>query len=402
MKTKVMNASPMKMPTKNEPNAKIPMPLKPHNDIRQLVSRLKTAALRVDRPLAFMEVCGTHTMSAFRCGLKSVLPANVRLISGPGCPVCVTAQSDIDLMVEVAGRDNVTLCTYGDMLRVPGRRGSLETARMAGADVRVIYSSLDALALAEKVPGREVVFAAVGFETTAPATAAAILEASRRGVRNFSVLASHKRIIPAMRALLDAAPTTGLGVDGFMAPGHVSVIIGARAYEPIVAEYRKSCVIGGFEPQQMLAALADLTELALAGRNALINQYPEVVRADGNPAAQKLLADIFEPCKARWRGLGAMDESGLRVRPAYLQFDARARFALEQPQENEPRGCICGQVISGLAEPYECKLFGKVCTPINPIGPCMVSSEGTCAAWFKYGCGGGQPAQQPAQQEVMP
>lgn len=389
------------LPPATERKATLPSPLKPHQDIRQLISRLGTAAAKVNRSLAFMEVCGTHTMSAFRCGLKTVLPKNVRLISGPGCPVCVTAQSDIDLMVEAAGLANVTICTYGDMLRVPGQCGTLETARMAGADVRVIYSSLDALAIAQKEPDREIIFAAVGFETTAPATAAAILEASRRGVGNFSVLASHKRIIPAMRALLNAAPTTGLGVDGFMAPGHVSVIIGARAYEPIVAEYAKSCVIGGFEPQQMLSALADLTELALAGRSALINQYPEVVRADGNTTAQKLLATIFEPCKARWRGLGAMEESGLAIRTEFSRFDARVRFSLVQPKENEPRGCICGQVISGLAEPGDCKLFGKVCTPINPIGPCMVSSEGTCAAWFKYGCGGGAFAEKSTSRELL-
>ncbi len=384
-----------------ERKATLPSPMKPHHDIHELISRIHTAAAKVNRSVAFMEVCGTHTMSAFRCGLKTVLPENVRLISGPGCPVCVTAQSDIDLMVEAAGLNNVTICTYGDMLRVPGQRGTLETARMAGADVRVIYSSLDALAIAQKEPDRKIIFAAVGFETTAPATAAAILEASRRGVGNFSVLASHKRIIPAMRALLNAAPTTGLGVDGFMAPGHVSVIIGARAYEPIVAEYAKSCVIGGFEPQQMLSALADLTELALAGRSALINQYPEVVRADGNTAAQKLLATIFEPCNARWRGLGAMDESGLAIRTEFSRFDARVRFSLVQPKENEPRGCICGQVISGFAEPGDCKLFGKVCTPINPIGPCMVSSEGTCAAWFKYGCGGKAFGEKAAQQELI-
>ncbi len=401
MRISTLHSSADTMRPATELLTKLPSPLKPCQNIRQLLSRLGTAAAKVNGSLAFMEVCGTHTMSAFRCGLKTVLPENIRLISGPGCPVCVTAQSDIDLMVGVAGLANVIICTYGDMLRVPGRRGTLETARMAGADVRVIYSSLDALAIAQKEPDREIIFAAVGFETTAPATAAAILEAHRRGVDNFSVLASHKRIIPAMRALLNAAPTTGLGVDGFMAPGHVSVIIGSRAYEPIVAEYAKSCVIGGFEPQQMLSALADLTELALAGRSALINQYPEVVRADGNIAAQKLLATIFEPCSARWRGLGAMDESGLAIRTEFSRFDARVRFSLVQPQESEPRGCLCGQVISGLAEPGNCKLFGKVCTPINPIGPCMVSSEGTCAAWFKYGCGGGAFAAKSKPQELL-
>ncbi len=352
-------------------------------DIRDALDRLHAAAAAVGKPIRFMEVCGTHTMSAFRCGLHGLLPKNLTLLSGPGCPVCVTAQGDIDQLIALAMDRDVTLCTYGDMLRVPGRMGSLERARSRGADVRVVYSSLDAVRLAAAQPGRQVVFGAVGFETTAPATAMAVLEASERSLDNFSVLVSHKRVVPAMLALLED-PKKPAKIDGFLCPGHVSVIIGANAYLPIVRKHRQPCVIGGFEEALMAEALAALAEQVRDGEARLINLYPEAVKPGGNRVALACLDGVFMTADVRWRGLGVIPDSGLVLRPSLSGFDAARRFALNLPEEREPRGCLCGQVIAGRVTPERCRLFGRTCTPINPIGPCMVSSEGTCQAWFKY------------------
>jgi len=350
-------------------------------DIESALSRLRDAAASLDRRVTFMEVCGTHTMSAFRCGLHSLMPENVRLLSGPGCPVCVTAQCDIDLMIAHAMDRPATICTYGDMMRVPGQRGSLERARTAGADVRVVYSTMDAVNLAEREPDLQVVFAAVGFETTAPATAAALIAARKRKLTNFSVLVSHRRVVPAMTALLDAGE---VALDGFLCPGHVSIIIGAQAYRPIVDQYHMRCVIAGFEELGMAAALARLTELVRDDQIKLINQYPEAVSDAGNVKAQQMLDEVFEHGSVRWRGIGPIPESGLVLRPEFEPFNAQKRFGLATPEDAEPKGCRCGEVISGLIDPPDCKLFDNGCTPVHPIGPCMVSSEGTCQAWFKY------------------
>ena len=349
--------------------------------ISSILTRLRTAASVVGRNIALMEVCGTHTMSAFRSGLHSLLPENVRLLSGPGCPVCVTAQCDIDLLLDLAGLTGVTVCTYGDMLRVPSRNGSLEKARAAGADVRVIYSTLDAVKWAAKTPERQFVLGAVGFETTAPATAAAVLQAQAQNLKNFSVLTSHKCVLPAMTALLEAGD---VHVDGFLLPGHVSAIIGVDVYRPIVEKYKLPCVVSGFEELHMAAAIARLVELVQEGKAALVNEYAEAVTAAGNPMALGLLAKVFEPADVRWRALGTIPKSGLVLRPEYGEFDAFKRFQLALSDEKEPAGCLCGKVITGAVTPHDCKLFGKTCTPINPIGPCMVSSEGTCQAYFKY------------------
>jgi hydrogenase expression/formation protein HypD len=328
-----------------------------------------------------MEVCGTHTMSAFRSGLHSLLPVNVRLLSGPGCPVCVTSQGDIDLMLALARQPGATLCTYGDMLRVPGEGGSLEAARARGADIRVIYSTLDAVELARTLPERQVILGAVGFETTAPATGAAVLAAQKRGLKNFSVFASHKRVLPAMLALLQSGD---VHVDGFLCPGHVSAIIGAEVYRPICEQYRLPCVIGGFEDAGMLSAVTRLVELVRDGRAELVNEYRDAVSADGNPTALQLLDRVFEAATVPWRALGSIAESGLALREEFSQFDARRVFNLSAAVDREIPGCLCGKVITGAVTPHQCKLFGKACTPINPIGPCMVSSEGTCQAYFKY------------------
>ncbi len=346
---------------------------------------IATRIAELCRPLGrvqLMEVCGTHTVSIFRHGLRSLLPANLRLVSGPGCPVCVTAQRDLDAACLLARQPGVILATYGDMLRVPGRLGSLADQRARGAQVRVVTSAMQALRLAIGHRDRPVVFFAVGFETTAPATAALVRAAAGRGADNLFVYACHKRIVPAMMALLD---DPACAIDGFLCPGHVSVIIGSDAYAPIVQRYLRPCVVAGFEPVQILRAIERLVTQIARGDARLENAYPQAVSARGNRVAQRLLDEVFEPCDARWRGLGVIAGSGLRLRQQYARFDAAARFELSLPDDYELPGCRCGEVIAGRLDPPDCRLFGRACTPLRPLGPCMVSSEGTCAAWYRYG-----------------
>ncbi len=340
-----------------------------------------------------MEVCGTHTVAIFRSGLRALLPPNLRMISGPGCPVCVTAQRYIDAAIEIAERREVIVATYGDMLRVPGRHGSLETRRASGADVRVVYSIRDALELAVRHPDRTVVFVGVGFETTAPATALGILEACARGLENFCVLPAHKLVVPAMQALLEAEDVP---LDGFLCPGHVSVIIGAQAYQPIVERHHRPCVVAGFEPAQILQGLARLVRQIERGEAKLENVYAVAVQDAGNPTALHVLNEVFEVSDAVWRAMGVIPRSGLAIRPKYARWDALARFDLALDADADPPGCRCGEVIQGKVAPPECDLFGASCTPLQPIGPCMVSSEGTCAAWFKYGAPGMRRASTPS------
>lgn len=346
------------------------------------LATLLDAASRARRTLRFMEVCGTHTVSAFRCGLHSLLPDNIILLSGPGCPVCVTSQGDIDQIIQLASQPNVTLITYGDMLRVTGSdRRSLEHARADGADVRIAFSTLDAVDFAATHPLRQVVFAAVGFETTTPATAVAVLEAERLALGNFSVHASHKRVMPAIEALLQAGDVR---VDGFLCPGHVAVIIGSEAFRPIVDGHRLPCVVVGFEDWQIGQGVAQLASMVVDEKPALINQYPQAVKAQGNTHAMAMIDRVFEPATVMWRGLGAVPDSGCAMRKEFAHFDAKARFGLVDVDVPEPRGCRCGDVITGRCTPVDCSLFSSACTPSNPIGPCMVSSEGTCQAHFKY------------------
>ena len=360
-----------------------------HEQARYWIDRLHAAAAKLSRPVQFMEVCGTHTVSAFRCGLHSVIPENVKLLSGPGCPVCVTSQGQIDQLIALASQESLTLCTYGDMLRVTGSDGSsLEKARSRGASVKVIYSAMDAVKCAQATPGRQVVFIAVGFETTTPATAVAIQAAHRLGLKNFSAFISHKLVLPAMRALLRS---DDVRIDGFLAPGHVSVIIGAEAYRRIVKRYQKPCVVVGFEDVQMAQGLALLTEMVNESRMEIVNLYPQAVSARGNPRARQLMDDTFQVRPVSWRGLGLLPHSGLALRDRFKAFDACERFGIEAIDVPEPAGCRCGDVITGRCSPAQCALFGHVCTPVNPIGPCMVSSEGTCGAWFKYARGRALP-----------
>jgi len=320
---------------------------------------IRRAARRIGRPVTLMEVCGTHTVSIFRSGIRTLLPDSVRLVSGPGCPVCVTAQRDIDAAIELAERDDVVVTTYGDMVRVPGRRGSLERKRAEGADVRVVGSIRCALETARNAPDKQVVFIAVGFETTAPATAAAIREAKRLGIDNFSVLAAHKLVVPAMTALLE---DEDVPLQGFLCPGHVSVIIGAEAYRPVVEDYRIPCVVAGFEPCNILSGLARLMRQIERGECLLENAYGIAVTPQGNVVAQRLLDEVIEVVDAPWRALGTIPRSGLALRPSYRPFDARERFGITIGADEDYPACRCGEVIQGKVNPPECSLFATACT----------------------------------------
>jgi len=328
-----------------------------------------------------MEVCGTHTVSLFRTGVKSLLPESLRLVSGPGCPVCVTSQGYLDTACDLAQRPDTIVCTYGDMVRVPGSRGSLADVRGRGGRVVIIYSARDAIRIAAENPAKRVVFLAVGFETTTPPTAATILEAERRGVTNLSILPGHKLVISAMTALLAAGEVP---IDGFLCPGHVSIIIGTEAYEPIASEFGKPCVVAGFEPAQMLLGVLWLARQVAAGEAKVENVYPVAVKAEGNAVARDCIDQVFTPADATWRAMGTIPQSGLELREPYQHFDARRVFGVEFGPDGCPTGCRCGDVIQGKTTPAQCPHFATACTPIQPIGPCMVSSEGTCAAWYKY------------------
>lgn len=345
------------------------------------MERIRSASSRVGRRARFMEVCGTHTHAIARAGLKSILADYIDLVSGPGCPVCVTSQADIETMLKLARSPEITITTFGDMVRVPGIESSLEEERARGADVKVVYSPADALQLARSTPDRQIVFLAVGFETTAPVVAKVILDAAAADVSNFSCYIAHKLIPPAMSAVLEGTSA----LDGFLTPGHVSVIIGADAYREIAEKHAVPCVVTGFEPTDIMEGLAMLVELLDQGRNESQVQYRRAVTPEGNRRAREVMDTAFEVTDAEWRGLGTISRSGLRLREAYEHFDASKRFSTEKVQSGEIPGCRCGDVLKGLIRPEQCGLFGKKCTPAAPVGPCMVSSEGSCAARYRYG-----------------
>ena len=343
---------------------------------------LKEIESTVRENVTIMEVCGTHTVSIFRYGLRSLLPPEINLLSGPGCPVCVTSQLEIDRMIRLAAGERTIIATYGDMIKVPGSGSSLEKERARGRDIRIVYSALDAVALAEKNPHSRVVFLGVGFETTAPASAVAVLEAKRKNVENFSILCCHKLIPPAMSALLGSGDVK---IDGFLCPGHVSTILGSGDYEFIPREFGIPCVIAGFEPLDILKGIRMLVSQVNAGRPGVAIQYRRSVRPDGNPKAMKILYDVFEPEDAVWRGIGTIPGSGLGLKADFEDFDAGRIVDLTGIESSEPPGCICGEILRGIRIPPECALFGESCTPENPVGPCMVSSEGTCGAYYRFG-----------------
>jgi hydrogenase expression/formation protein HypD len=342
---------------------------------------LGTIARTVTRPWTLMEICGGQTHAILRAGLDRLLPQGVRLLHGPGCPVCVTPIERIDQAIELAARPDVILCSFGDMLRVPGSVGDLLAARAAGGDVRAVYSPLDALALAQREPQRQVVFFAVGFETTAPAAAAAGGLAAALGGGNFSLLMAQVRVPPAIAAILEAPDCR---VQGFLAAGHVCTVMGQGEYAPLVKRFAVPMVVTGFEPVDILLGVLACVRQLEAGRARLENAYARAARADGNPAAQALLEDVFEPVTRRWRGLGAVPDGGLGLRPAYAAFDAAARFGLADREAAEPAACRAGEVLQGRLKPAECPAFGRDCTPQRPLGAPMVSSEGACAAYYRY------------------
>lgn len=348
--------------------------------VRSLARDIAALAEKLPHPVTFMEVCGTHTNAIAAAGLRRLLPANVRLISGPGCPVCVTPVGYVDHAMALAQETKNLVATFGDLLRVPASSGSLEQARASGCDVRVVYSPRDAVELAAAHPDRRVIFLGVGFETTVPTVAAAVLEAEKRGLANFFVLSGHKVMPPALEALL-ADPT--LRLDGLILPGHVSVIIGAQAYRPVLAKYPIPAVISGFTPVDVLRTVRELTRQVVEGRAELANLYGRVVREEGNPTAWSMVQEVFAPCDARWRGLGDIPGSGLALQERFSTRDA-GQFPVDLPTPREPAGCRCGDVLRGLIDPPQCPLFATACTPDTAVGACMVSAEGACAAWYRH------------------
>jgi hydrogenase expression/formation protein HypD len=335
-------------------------------------------------PATIMEVCGTHTMSVARFGLKMLLPPGVRLISGPGCPVCVTSQEDLDGFLALGEHPGVVLTTFGDMVRVPGSRTSLDRQRAAGAEVRIVYSPFDAVDLAQQEPGQQFVFFGVGFETTMPATALAIQTAAAAQLQNFSVFCVHKTMPAALRALLAGSD---LNVSGLLLPGHVSAIVGAASYDFIPEEFHLPCAVTGFEPLDILLGVEAILTQLKNHTSAVANTYKRAVASPPNPRAQQVLQEVFLPSDAQWRGLGLILGSGAGIRPRYASFDARVRFTeiLSQVPPPLTTPCRCGDVLRGILSPPDCPLFGKTCTPSDPIGPCMVSSEGACAAAYRFG-----------------
>ncbi|OPZ61006.1 MAG: Hydrogenase isoenzymes formation protein HypD [Deltaproteobacteria bacterium ADurb.Bin510] len=347
---------------------------------KALTAGIRDRAARLGRPVRLMEICGSHTHAIGQHGIRSLLPESVRLLSGPGCPVCVTAESDIERCLFLARQPEVIIASFGDMLRVPGLDGaSLQSLRAGGADVRIVGSPLDAIELARQNPGRQVVFLGVGFETTAPAVAASLIGAGNPA--NFSILSLHKLVPPALEALLD---DEALAIDGFICPGHVSVITGKAAYADIVSR-RRAAVITGFEPIDILAGIHALLGQMLAQDYRVEIQYRRTVRPEGNLKALKIMQTVFEEGPATWRGLGELPKSGLRLRPAYAHFDSLRRFNVPDFDEAERPGCSCGAILKGQLRPTDCPLFGTACTPSRPVGPCMVSSEGACSSAHKYG-----------------
>ena len=354
---------------------------------RVLLKEIDGLAKRIevcrDRPLQLMEVCGGHTHAIFKYGLERMLPPVIELVHGPGCPVCVLPMGRVDDALAIAEREDVIFTTFGDTMRVPGSKKSLLTAKAEGADVRMVYSPMDALALARKHPDREVVFFGIGFETTMPGTALTVLQAEREGIENFSVFCNHITIIPTLKAILDSPD---LHLDGFVGPGHVSMVIGTRPYRFIARHYRKPIVIAGFEPLDILHSVWMLLKQLAEGRCEVENQYRRIVPEAGTRAALAAVGRVFELREFfEWRGLGSIDRSGVRIRDTYARFDAERRFPLPHLEIADPKACQCGEVLKGVIKPWQCKVYGGACTPETPLGALMVSSEGACAAYYSYG-----------------
>jgi hydrogenase expression/formation protein HypD len=348
---------------------------------RGLVRKIYQLMEDIDREISLMEVCGTHTMAVFRHGIKDLLPKELGLLSGPGCPVCVTSNDYIDKAIAYAHQDKAIIATFGDMMKVPGSKSSLAQEASEGAEVKVVYSSLEAIKIARRNPHRKIIFLGIGFETTAPTVAASILMASQGGISNYVVLSGHKIMPPAMQALVEDRQ---IKIDGFLCPGHVSTITGSKIYEFLAQKYHIPCVVAGFEPLDILESIHLLLRQIRSGEAKVENEYRRAVSYQGNLKAQKLMDMVFEKRLTSWRGMGEISGSGLGIRREYSSFDAEARLPLKVVKSREHPGCICGDILRGIKIPLDCSLFKKVCNPSHPVGACMVSSEGTCAAYYKY------------------
>jgi hydrogenase expression/formation protein HypD len=345
--------------------------------VRKLVDQIKQVS---KKPISLMEVCGGHTMSIQKFGIPFLLPDTIKLISGPGCPVCVSDRKYIDQAIAYARLEEVIITTYGDLIRVPGSTSSLDQEKSQGADVRIVYSVLDALKIAQDNKDKKVVFLGIGFETTAPSSAAGLIRAQMAGIRNFYLFSSHKIMPPAMEALIDE----GVKLDGYIAPGHVSTITGTGIYENIPAKYGLGVVVSGFEPLDLLKAILMLVNQIEKNEPKVENAYTRVVKPEGNIKAQQFMEEVFELRDDWWRGLGILPKSGLKIQKKYADFDAEVMIPVEVENTREDKGCICGEILKGKKNPKDCKLFGKACTPENPVGACMVSNEGSCNAYFRY------------------
>ncbi len=342
-----------------------------------LIDEIKKHALH---KITLMEVCGGHTMSIQKFGIPALLPDTVNLISGPGCPVCVTDRKYIDQAIAYCRLPDTIITTYGDLIRVPGSTSSLDKEKAQGRDVRIVYSVLDALKIAKENPSKKIIFLGIGFETTTPGSAVGILNAKKEGLDNFFLFSAHKVMPPAMEALIDES----VKIDGYIGPGHVSAIAGTRIYDFIPEKFGIGVVISGFEPVDLLASILMLVKQFESGKPAVEIQYKRIVKRDGNPSAQQIIDKVLEPRDDWWRGLGVLPVSGLGIKPEFSGFDAEKQFDVEVEPTRKDKACICGEVLKGIAKPRDCKLFGKGCTPYDPVGPCMVSSEGACHAYYRY------------------
>jgi len=353
--------------------------------MKRLAGAIRREAEGLGRSVNIMEVCGTHTMAIGRYGIRKMLPGSIKLLSGPGCPVCVTPGGYLDRAIEFSRLPGTVIATFGDMVRVPGSYSSLEKEHAAGNNIRVVYSPLESLDLAERFPDKKIIFLGVGFETTSPAAAISLKEAGKRGIKNFYIFSGHKRILPAMELLLKSEEVK---IDAFICPGHVSAVIGSRPYEFIPEKHNVSCVVSGFEPLDILQSILMVIRIMAKGEKPRVeNQYRRVVREKGNRRALALLSEVFEEADTEWRGIGTIEKSGLVLKKTYGDYDALKEFPVKVKKTGEDKRCICGDILRGIKNPADCILFGRECNPENPAGPCMVSSEGTCAAFYRYGNG---------------
>jgi len=347
--------------------------------LKEYTGKLKNLVL--EQEINIMEVCGTHTVQFFHTGVKDIFPAKLNLVDGPGCPVCVTTNDYLDRAIEIARKYPVILCTFGDMMRVPSSYSSLQKEKAEGMAISIVYSPLDAVEIARANPDKEVIFLSVGFETTIPTEAFTVKKAKEENIKNFSLLAGNKLTPPAVAALLESGEAN---IDGFILPGHVSAITGVKGWRFMTGKYKKPCVIAGFNTRDLVMGVMLLVNLVIKGELKILNEYKEVVTEEGNIKAQELMYEIFETVDANWRGIGVIPGSGMKLKDAYAEFDAEKKFPVTLPPVVEPKGCRCGEVLRGIITPPECPLFGKKCTPQTPVGACMVSGEGSCAAYYKY------------------